>query len=509
MTKKFSEYVNSFQGIPLPEKGILAGYVALINAFNLKAPSPQIKMAIGTKHKIFKTNDWHFLTPRHKPEASLKGHLEFALKYEGVNLCIMKKLFETVDKKEIESIIKENPFGSYSRRIWFFYEWLMQVPLNIPDLKRGNYVYAIDPSQQVTIEGVNSTRHKVKNNLIGTVEFCPLIYRNKNIESYLNSDFKDKALQLFSNLPQDLLNRAAASLLLKDSRASFFIEKEEPSFYRIDNWKNVIKEAGKNNLSKEELIRLQRIVISNNRFIKTGFRKEGGFIGEHDIETRQPLVEHFSAKSEDLDSLINGLIKYNERGKHQIDPILLAAIISFGFVNIHPFSDGNGRIHRYLIHHILAENNFTLPGLIFPISSTMLNHISRYHDVLKNYSASIFPFIEWEPTEDCNVKVLNETVDYYRYFDATPYAIFLFECIKYSIEEELPKETQLLVKFDKFKTKVQNQIEIPDKKITLLFSFLSSNGGKISKRGTEKEFNKLTKEEINFIENSYKNIFII
>ena len=33
MTKKFSEYVNSFQGI-LPEKGILAGYVALINAFN-------------------------------------------------------------------------------------------------------------------------------------------------------------------------------------------------------------------------------------------------------------------------------------------------------------------------------------------------------------------------------------------------------------------------------------------------------------------------------------------
>ena len=120
------------------------------------------------------------------------------------------------------------------------------------------------------------------------------------------------------------------------------------------------------------MIRLQRIVISNNRFIKTGFRKEGGFIGEHDIETRQPLVEHFSAKSEDLDSLINGLIKYNERGKHQIDPILLAAIISFGFVNIHPFSDGNGRIHRYLIHHILAENNFTFQVLFFQYQALCL-----------------------------------------------------------------------------------------------------------------------------------------
>lgn len=36
------------------------------------------------------------------------------------------------------------------------------------------------------------------------------------------------------------------------------------------------------------------------------------------------------------------------------DPVL-AAGIAFGFVFIHPFEGGNGRIHRYLIHHVLAK----------------------------------------------------------------------------------------------------------------------------------------------------------
>jgi hypothetical protein len=39
----------------------------------------------------------------------------------------------------------------------------------------------------------------------------------------------------------------------------------------------------------------------------------------------------------------------------EVDPVVAAAILAFGFVYIHPFEDGNGRIHRYLIHHVLAD----------------------------------------------------------------------------------------------------------------------------------------------------------
>lgn len=34
-------------------------------------------------------------------------------------------------------MIRREPFGQYSRRVWFLYEWLMDETLDIPDLKNG------------------------------------------------------------------------------------------------------------------------------------------------------------------------------------------------------------------------------------------------------------------------------------------------------------------------------------------------------------------------------------
>ena len=42
-----------------------------------------------------------------------------------------------------------------------------------------------------------------------------------------------------------------------------------------------------------------------------------------------------------------------------------------------PFEDGNGRIHRFLIHNILARQGFTPEGVMFPISAPMLKNPRR------------------------------------------------------------------------------------------------------------------------------------
>jgi len=52
------------------------------------------------------------LTPRHQPKQTLKGHLEFALEYGGVDFCVLKESFE-----EIVAIIREPMANSYARRI--------------------------------------------------------------------------------------------------------------------------------------------------------------------------------------------------------------------------------------------------------------------------------------------------------------------------------------------------------------------------------------------------------
>ena len=68
--------------------------------------------------------------------------------------------------------------------------------------------------------------------------------------------------------------------------------------------------------------------------------------------------------------------------------MIAAAILAFGFVYIHPFEDGNGRIHRYLIHHVLAARGFNPPGVVFPVSAAILEQIDDYRRVLEELFAA-------------------------------------------------------------------------------------------------------------------------
>eukprot|EP01035_Chromulina_nebulosa_P025402 gene25402-33153_t len=226
----------------------------------------------------------------------------------------------------------------------------------------------------------------------------------------------------------DLLTRAAAFLLLSDSKASFAIEGENPPHNRAERWASIIGRAGHKPISREELERLQREVITDRRFTHMGYREKGGFIGTHDRSTHMPIPDHISARADNLDTLMTGLIKTASLLKKiNYPPVLAAAAIAFGFVFIHPFEDGNGRIHRYLLHHVLAESGFTPGGIVFPVSSVILERVLDYRRVLESYSYPRLSFINWRSTESGNVEVLNDTLDLYRYFDATMQAEFFYE----------------------------------------------------------------------------------
>ena len=98
---RFSGPVTIFHERRLPEVGTPAGYAALINAYRLAVPLPRQLAAIGTRHRITDTPEWRLFTPRHAPEASLEGHLTFALKYEGLDLAVLKRLFLAVGPADV------------------------------------------------------------------------------------------------------------------------------------------------------------------------------------------------------------------------------------------------------------------------------------------------------------------------------------------------------------------------------------------------------------------------
>ncbi len=506
--KRFSLQLSVFHGRAVPEDGVIVGYGAIIEAYKLAVPIPDKLTFISTKKRQFENNEWKVFPSRYLPEENLYKQITFALKYEGINLLVFKKLFETLKKTELEEMIQQEIQGQYSRRIWFLYEWLMETKLNLPDLKTGNLVPVVDEKLQYAIDGVRSPRHKVINNLPGNQDFCPLILKTEKLEEYIESNIRQEKSKYLNRVHKDILQRASSFLLLKDSKASFSIEGENPRNNRAARWGIAIGQAGKNELSIAELNRLQQLVIENDRFVKMGIRQQQGFIGDRDRNTQEPIPDHISARYEDLEKLMAGWLQTQKiLTESRMDPILVAAKIAFGFVFIHPFVDGNGRLHRYIIHHILSQTGYTEQGIIFPVSASILEHIKDYAKTLESYSHPILNFIDWKPSEDKNVEILNDTIDYYRYFDATAQAEFLFYCVKDTLVNIIPNEVEYLMKFDEFKRYLDHKYEMPDNMISLLVGFLEQGNGTLSVRSRKKEFSALTQKEVEEIETTFKEIF--
>lgn len=216
-----------------------------------------------------------------------------------------------------------------------------------------------------------------------------------------------------------------------------------------------------------------------------------------------PLPDHVSARPEDVPDLVRGLLAFDAGRARTLDPVVAAAVLAFGFVYVHPFVDGNGRLHRYLIHHVLARHGFAPPGVVFPVSAAILDRLDAYRAVLESYSQRLLPVVDWRPTPAFNVEVLNDTSDFYRYFDATPHAEFLYGCVQKTVEVDLPAETTFLRAYDAFRTSVEAIVDMPEPTLDLLFRFLRQHDGTLSGRARHKEFAALRDDEVARVEAIY------
>jgi hypothetical protein len=510
MGEWITQPVSHFHGQALPEPAIPAGYAALLERFELAVPLPPRLAGTAVRHHPAPHPVWQLLTPRHRPEATLEGQLIFALKWEGVDLGVLAALFRRRElEAEVTRLVLGTPTGAFARRIWFLYEWLTERTLDIPDPGKVRSVPVLDPEQQLALTpGTPSPRHKVIDNLPGTRRFCPLVRCTDALRAASARALEVKAREIVGRTRPDLVTRAAAFLLLSDSKSSFAIEGERPPRARAARWASSIAEAGLRPISIDELERLQRVVIGDARFVKLGLRADGGFIGTHDRDTQEPIPEHISAAPEALPDLLEGLIEYDRRAlAGGVPAVAAAAALAFGFVYIHPFVDGNGRLHRWLIHHVLATAGYNPPGIVFPISAAILRRLDEYRAVLQSYSGALLPLIEWRPTTDGNVTVQTDTADYYRYFDATRHAEFLYECVEQTVEHDLPAEVRFLEAFDRFSSAVKDLLEMPDRQIEQLRVFLAQGGGRLSERARLREFAALTADEVQRIEALYAETF--
>ena len=179
-----------------------------------------------------------------------------------------------------------------------------------------------------------------------------------------------EAKSLVESCEPTILARAVHYLYTKETKSSFAIEGEVPSAKRTERFVAALTRAAKFDTSDPQaFIRLQNDIV-DPRYAATGWRTVQSFVGETMSDFREHV--HFVfAKPEDLADLMNGWMRMMENLRHsKVDPVCAAAAASFGFVFIHPFEDGNGRIHRFLIHQELASSGFTPHQMLFPVSAS-------------------------------------------------------------------------------------------------------------------------------------------
>ena len=413
-------------------------------------------------------------------EESIVAHLRFALRHEPIDLGVLVATFKAIEAADLEAWVKAEPTGASSRRAWFFYEMFTGRMLDLEDARTGNYIPALDPAKHIVGEPRRSRRHRVADNLLGGAGLCPTVRRTSRLTEQMDLRIDRQAWALIESSDAGILARAVHYLFTKETRSSFALEGEIPSNSRAERFVAALREGGNFDPSdKAALIRLQGDIV-DPRYAATDWRSFQNFVGATVGGYREDV--HFVCpRPDDVPGLMEAWMSLTRRlVESRIDPVVAAAVSSFGFVFIPPFEDGNGRIHRFLIHHVLSRRGYSPPGVIFPVSAAILRDRRSYDETLETFSRATLGLIRWRWTTAREIVVDNETADLYRYFDATAFAEYLHDRVADTVRRDLTEELAFIAVFDRACGAVREVVDMPDRRVALFVRLCMQNGGRLS-----------------------------
>ncbi|WP_409409409.1 Fic family protein [Acidithiobacillus ferriphilus] len=476
------------------------GYRWLAERYNVSAVQPfRAQSAIAGSRATVREGGYvrEFYTPVARPANTLAGHLAFALKHEGIHLEFLARLFEVAPAADLEAWIAAEPTGQYARRAGFLYEYLTGRQLAFPGVATGNYVTALDEKTYLTAsQPVNNPRWRVRDNLPGTRDYCPLVLRTARVRQAEQYDCAQHLADLEVEFGADVLQRSAVWLTIKESRASFAIEHEEQHVDRVRRFAAVMEQRCgqyEEPLSEGALGALQAQILGP-RATRYGVRRSPVFVGEVDGFTE--VVHYIAPHWNDAPALLSGLREFASRTAG-VSALVRAAVLSFGFVYIHPMSDGNGRISRFLINDVLRRDQAIPAPFVLPVSATIISSIVNrrgYDQVLELFSrplmrkyAEAWRFGAEQVAEDgvhynLQFDAYQDALPAWRYPDMTDHVEYLAEVVQTTIEREMRKEANYLRNLRMARERIKMVIEGPDGDIDRILRSVRDNGGKVSNK---------------------------
>jgi len=148
-----------------------------------------------------------------------------------------------------------------------------------------------------------------------------------------------------------------------------------------------IKETEAHNVAFLEMLEQQK-PISNSlllKWYKQIFNQTKPELAGKYRDYNVRVGSHIAPKHQEVKKLMNQLIRFIEKEKGNINPVELAAVAHYRFEKIHPFGDGNGRIGRLLMNHILWLAGYPILITEYKNRNTYYRALDRDEDGFTSY----------------------------------------------------------------------------------------------------------------------------
>lgn len=460
---------------------MLCGYAHLAEKFGLHTVTLiQPAQASSSVSKLIRTQGQILVPVRMAPlEDDVFGHLSFAIKHEGTNLEILSQALPKIEAAVLQAAVDAAPSSAIARKLAWLWEEFTARRLRY-DRPAGAYSRLFDPKLYFTGPEVQIPRWRVIYNGLGPISYCPVVRRVPGLsEEEIDKTFERLHKQMASISPT-LLKRAVDWAYLSETRSSFAIEKEPPSGSKAQRFMQLLKNVELfEHLDEDKLCEIQNRIVSSPFSQAMTYRSEQNWLSNSGaFGVRR--VAYLPPPPEMLEDLMHGWLELANTKGTQINPLIAASAASFGFVYLHPFLDGNGRLSRFLVHHQLHKARALPEKHVLPVSAAMLKHEHAYLDALEVFSAPSRDL--WDVLQidrDDYEFTFKATSAVYRYWDATKQTEFLFAMIREAINTFLPEEINFLQKYDRVYRAMNERFDVVQKDLDMLVA-AGISAGRIS-----------------------------
>lgn len=479
------------------------GYEFLRSSLGLTAFQPRRPAMVSPVTRV--TADDHVLrVPAHvapRSDAPL-DHVLFALKHEEVNLAILAQALPRIAASELLAALAQTPMGAYIRTACWLWEHFTGQQLQGLPAVGGVVAQLFDPRRYVTGPSVRNSRWRTAFNGLGSLDYCATVLRTPSVQAGLEGRVLERAKEFVEHLGPELADRALTWAYLHETEGSYAIEQEAPSEDKARAFAQLLQQAHeKRPLTQQYLVELQNAAITNPLERATQFREEQNRL--RGPQRGAPGITYLPPPAPSVAPLMAELMSFANAAPTQVHPIVAAAVSSFGFVYIHPFMDGNGRLSRFLFHHALCLSGQLTHGMLLPVSVAMKRNEARYLAALRGFSAKARErwSVRWIDGDQFDIR-FNGDDSIYRYWDATAAVEFGFEMAEQALEVDLKEETEFLARYDALLRAADDRFDVRGDVLSELVRFTLLNGGTVSKRRRDQYRGRVPEALFDFLESA-------